>query len=249
MLSSGPISFSSCKSQGTGLASGTRTWYRSLLKLVESTCLAEFMNRRAEMSLYKIQFSKALKLHLDALLNPCSSGPPAPGTQALGITSHFQLPLLASLLEEPLLTAGIASCLPNFSHCEFICEGTMSGMEGMICSYYWQPVTAVMCCMLTACSAPQSAWDGRRASAKEPAICAQAGRSGEAPCQQHCPKASQQQSRRAAHSFGPPPGHPEPCPVLTSGLVVQSAPKRPCKVCLLYVLAEAEPGFGPVAMG
>lgn len=94
-----------------------------------------------------------------------------------------------------------------------------NGVEG-ICSYYWQPVTAVMCCMLTACSAPQSAWDGRHACAKEPAICARAGRSGGAPCQQHCPKASWQQSRRAGHSIGPTPGPPEPCLVLASGLMV-----------------------------
>jgi len=146
------------------------------------------------MHLYKIQFSKALKMHLDALLNQCSLVSPAAGTQALGFTSHFQLPLLAFLWEELLLTARKAPHLPAFSRCEFICEAA-SGVEG-ICSYYWQPVTAVMCCMLTACLAPQSVWDGRCASAKEPAICARAGRSRGAPCQQHCPKASRQRSRQ-----------------------------------------------------
>lgn len=143
---------------------------------------------------------------------------PAAGMRALGIISHFQLPLLASLLEEPLLTGRKAPHLPNFSRHEFICEA-VSRVEG-ICSYYWQPVTAVMCCMLTARTAPQSAWDGRCASAKEPAICARAGRSGGAPCQQQCPKASRQQSRQAGHSSGPAPGPPEPCLVLASGLVV-----------------------------
>lgn len=170
------------------------------------------------MCLYKIWFSKVLKLHLDGLLNLCSPVSPATGTWALGTTSHFWLPLLASFLKEPLLTARRTPNLPSFSRHEFICE-TESGVE-WICSYYWQPVTAGMCCMLTACSALQSAWDGCCAGAKEPAICARAGRRGGAPCQQHRPKASWQQSRQAGRGFGPTPGPPEPCLVLASGLMV-----------------------------
>lgn len=54
---------------------------------------------------------------------------------------------------------------------------------------------------------------------------------------------------QAGRGFGPTPGPPEPCLVFASGLMVYEVHQRLCKVCLLCVLAEAEPSSGLVTGG
>lgn len=160
-----------------------------------------------------------------ARLKLCSQLSLAAGMWALGITLCFRLHLLAPLLKAPLPAARKAPHPPAFSLSQFL-RVAASGVEG-ICVCCRQPLAAVLCCVLAACSALRSAWDGHRALLPRRLQAVQpprslVGRSSGAPCPQHCPGASWRQAGC------------DPLPSLlnqarASGLGVPGSPKRPCK--------------------
>lgn len=120
-------------------------------------------------------------------------------------------------LNETLYAVRKTPNLPIFSCSASILE-RMHRVEGVCvcccpCSdVLWGVVCWQACSALQRCGMASELW-------QEPASCVWAGRSSGTPCQQHCPKAAWQQSRKAGHSSGSAPGPPEPRLVLASGLM------------------------------
>lgn len=96
-------------------------------------------------------------------------------------------------------------------------KGAQSGGVCVCCCPCSDVLWGVACWPV--CSALQRCGVASGAVAGACELCARAGRSSGAPCQQHCPKAAWQQSRQAGHGSGSAPGPPEPPLVLASGLM------------------------------